>query len=96
MATAYNPDKGGDFTGIFQFDFTDREPNSYYLEIKDQHCQFKEGHAENPDLLIHTPWKVWKAIGKGELSGQEAFMDGKYTVEGDMGLLVRLGQMFGD
>jgi putative sterol carrier protein len=39
---------------------------------------------------------VEDAIGRGELSGQEAFMDGKYTVEGDMGLLVHLGQMFGD
>lgn len=96
MATMYNPEKAGDFAGIFQFDFSDLEPGSYYLEIKDCHCIFNEGQADNPDLVIHTPWKVWKAISSGELSGQEAFMDGKYTIEGDMELLVRLGQVFGD
>jgi putative sterol carrier protein len=46
-------------------------------------------------VLIRTPAEVWLAIAKGEMDGQQAFMSGKYKVEGDLSLLMRLPQLFG-
>lgn len=95
MASIYDAEKGGDFSGIIQFHITGDQAGWYYLWFKEGRCSFGEGKAENPGVTIHTPWDVWQAISSGEISGQEAMMQGKYTVEGDLGLLMRMGQIFG-
>jgi putative sterol carrier protein len=46
-------------------------------------------------VVIKTPADVWLAIAKGEIDGQQAFMSGKYKVEGDLFLLMKLSQLFG-
>lgn len=94
MASIYNPAKAGDFEGIFQFDITGDQTGKCYLEIKDQQCTFNEGEAEKPDIIIHTPWDVWLSISKGEISGQDALMQGKYTVDGDLGLMLKMQEIF--
>lgn len=95
MATSYDPDKAGDFGGVIQFDVTGDHPGWHYLEIKDGRCAYHEGRAGNPGVIIHTPWDVWQAVSQGQLSGQDAFMQGKYTAEGDLSLLMGMSQAFG-
>ncbi|MDY6852915.1 MAG: SCP2 sterol-binding domain-containing protein, partial [Thermodesulfobacteriota bacterium] len=95
MASAYDPDKAGDFSGVIQFDVTGDHPGRHYLEIKDGRCAYHEGRAENPGVIIHTPWDVWHAVSRGQISGQDAFMQGKYTAEGDLSLLMGMSQAFG-
>ena len=45
-------------------------------------------------MTITTPAAVWLAISRGELDGQQAFMSGKYKVEGDLSLLLKLKSLF--
>jgi putative sterol carrier protein len=47
-----------------------------------------------PDVVIKTPADVWLAVSKGQLDGTQAFMTGKYQVEGNMGLLLKLKELF--
>ena len=47
-------------------------------------------------MTIKAPCDVWLAVSQGRMSGQSAFMSGKYKVEGDMGLLMKLGSLFGE
>ncbi|MBW1702326.1 MAG: NAD(P)H-dependent oxidoreductase [Deltaproteobacteria bacterium] len=94
MASVYNPAKAGDFEGIFQFDIAGDQAGKCYLQIKDKQCTFNEGEAENPGIIIHTPWDVWLSIGQGEISGQDALMQGKYTVDGDLGLMLKMQEIF--
>jgi putative sterol carrier protein len=44
--------------------------------------------------VIKTPADVWLAISRGELDGQQAFMAGKYKVEGELALLLKLRALF--
>ena len=55
---------------------------------------FQEGPAPRPDVVIKTPADVWLAVSKGELDGTQAFMTGKYQVEGNIGLLLKLKELF--
>jgi putative sterol carrier protein len=48
-----------------------------------------------PTLTIKTPSEVWLAVANKEIDGQQAFMEGKYTAQGDMGLLMRMRSLFG-
>jgi multimeric flavodoxin WrbA/putative sterol carrier protein len=95
MAYSLNPKAAGDLQAVIQFDVTDDPPESYYLDIDQGKCTAFEGEHPAPRMTIHTPPEVWMAISRGEMPGAAALMTGKYRVEGDLGLLMRLGKLFG-
>ena len=45
-------------------------------------------------MTINTQADVWMAISRGELNGATALMTGKYSVKGNLGLLMRLDKLF--
>jgi putative sterol carrier protein len=95
MAYSLDSKAAGDLQAVIQFDVTDDPPEHYYLEIAQGKCVAYEGEHTAPKMTIHTPSKVWMAISRGEMGGAAALMTGKYRVEGDLGLLMRLGKLFG-
>lgn len=95
FALAYNPAKGKDLKTVIQFAITDEEPGMYYVTIADGKCAAFEGTASNPAVTITSPSDVWLKIARGELNGAAAFMKGMYKVKGDIGLLMRLNDLFG-
>jgi len=94
MPSAFNAEAAGDMVADIQFRVSGEEPGDYYLHIEGGTCTFHEGTCETPKLTIHTPSDVWVAISNGEMDGQQAFMQGKYRVEGDFGLLMKLNDLF--
>ncbi len=50
------------------------------------------GVYENPDITIETPFEVWMDIMTRKVDGQQMFMEQKYTVDGDLALLIELFQ----
>jgi len=77
-----------------EFDFTDTD-EIYHFNIHSNECELVEGKSPSPSLRIITPFSVWEKIAEGELSGSQAMMDGLYRAEGEMELLMNLGEMFG-
>jgi putative sterol carrier protein len=94
MPTVFDAEAAGDLAADIQFDISGREPGSYYLHIEAGTCSFLEGEADSPSLTIHTPSEVWLAVSRGEIDGQAALVQGKYTVEGDFNLLLKFNEMF--
>lgn len=94
MSTVFNADVAGDLTAAIQFHVTGEEPGSYYLDIENGACTFRDGQMGAPTMTINTPSEIWLAISRGEMDGQMAFMQQKYTVEGDFGLLLKMSQLF--
>ena len=98
MALRLNPDVAGDLQATIQFNVSSsnslKTGGDYYLNIADGKCEFSFGTIPNPMLIIHTPSEIWLSISRGELDGQAALMQGKYTVDGDFNLLLKLDEMF--
>lgn len=94
MAMVFDAKAAENIVADIQFHATGKEPGDYYLRVADGQCTFHEGLTESPKLTLQTPSEVWLAISRGELDGAQAFMQGKYRVEGDFGLLMRLNQIF--
>jgi prolycopene isomerase len=94
MPLVFNPEVAGGLTVDIQFNVSGDEPGDYYLHIENDACEFIEGASDNASLTINTPSDVWLAISRGELDGQMAFMQQKYKVQGDFGLLMKMGKMF--
>lgn len=96
MPTVFNPDAAGDMETDIYFKVGGEEPGDYYLRIADGKCMFHEGAPASPQLTIETPSEVWAAISRGELDGQQAFLQQKYKAVGDAGLLMKLNDLFND
>jgi hypothetical protein len=94
MSTVFNPAAAGDLQADIQFVVTGEEPGHYVLRIREGRCTAHEGTVPRPTMTVHTPAEVWLKISRNELSGQAAYVKGMYRVEGDFGLLLRLGDLF--
>jgi multimeric flavodoxin WrbA/putative sterol carrier protein len=95
MPLGFKPEAAEGLSATYQFQVIGSEDFVAYLQIKDGECTFHKGQTDSPSVVIETPADVWLAIAKGEMNGQQAFMSGKYQVEGDLSLLMKLRQFFG-
>jgi len=94
MPMGFKTQDAGDLTAKIQFEVAGAENFISHLKIGEGSCVYEDGPADKPNLVIKTPADVWLKISRGELSGQKAFMEGRYKVEGDMSLLMKLGRLF--
>jgi len=94
MPTAFDAEAAAGLAADIQFEVSGDEPGTYYLHIKDGTCTFVEGTSTAPSLTIKTPSDVWLMISRGEIDGQAAFMQQKYSVEGNFGLLLKMNRLF--
>jgi putative sterol carrier protein len=94
MAMVFNPKVAGDLEAVIQFKVTGDDPGDYYLDIAQGRCKAYEGEHPEPTLTVNTPADVWMAISNGEMKGATALMTGKYSVKGNLGLLMRLDKLF--
>ena len=94
MTTAFDLKAADNLVATIQFRVTGQAPGNYYLHIENGKCTFHEGVANSPTATIHTPSEVWIAVSTGEMDGARAFMQGKFRVEGDLGLLMKMRELF--
>jgi multimeric flavodoxin WrbA/putative sterol carrier protein len=94
MPSGFNPDAAGGLEAVYQFEVSGSESFTAHLQITDGICTYHSGPAAKPDVIVKTLAEVWLAVSKGEMDGQQAFMNGKYKVDGDLSLLLRLKSIF--
>jgi putative sterol carrier protein len=94
MPRGFNPDTAEGLEAVYQFELSGEEAFVAHLIIADGTCTYADGPADQPSVVVKSPSDVWLAISRGELDGQQAFMSGKYTVKGDLTLLMRLRTLF--
>lgn len=95
MASSFNAQVAGDLKATIQFEVTGKQSGNWFFLIENGRCICNEGKAESPTLTIKTPSEVWLAIANEEMDGQQAFMEGEYTIVGDMTILMRMKSLFG-
>lgn len=95
MATTFKSEAAGNLRATIQFVISGEEASTHHLVIENGTCTYHAGAAESPTLTINTPGQVWRDIAEGKLDGAKALMTGKFKVKGDMGLLMKLQQLFG-
>jgi multimeric flavodoxin WrbA/putative sterol carrier protein len=94
MAAMYNPQVRPGLKAVVQFDVTGKQEGCWFLAIENDKCTFNEGSHAQPTVTIKTPSEIWLSIVNKELDGQQAFMEGKYKVEGDVSLLMCIKELF--
>lgn len=94
MAALYNPSshKGKDV--ILEMYYTDLGKR-YQIVLGKDGSTVVTDHFQSSTTTIETPYSVWKAIASGEISGQDALMQGRYRVTGDFNLMIHWDSYFG-
>ena len=84
-----------DLEARIEFRIGGSDPGTYHLAVAKGACRFEEGPAPSPALTIEAPSDVWTEIATGRRNGKRALLEGAYRARGDMGILLRMGQLFG-
>jgi multimeric flavodoxin WrbA/putative sterol carrier protein len=94
MPMGFHPEAARDLKAEIQFDLFGEGGVKGVLSISEGKCSFREGDSSSPTLTIHAPADLWLKIARQEINRAQALMDGLYEVEGDMNLLMKMGDLF--
>jgi FMN-dependent NADH-azoreductase/putative sterol carrier protein len=94
LQAAFNPEAAQELQVVMQFKFSGAEQGNCFFAIADGTIQAEEGLHSRPDLTIASPFDTWMDIMTRKADGQEMFMQQKYTVQGDLNLLMKMGSLF--
>ncbi len=94
MPTIFSADAAGNLIADIQFRISGQEEFNMVISIANRKCTAWEGEVNSPTLTIIAPSDVWMKMARGEINKAKALMDGLYKVEGDVNLLIKMGQIF--
>lgn len=87
-------DKAAGVNARFQFELTGEGGGTWTVSIAEGKCSVQSGPAEAPNVTFSASAADYLAITRGELDPMKAFMGGKLSIKGDMGLMMRFMQFF--
>jgi FMN-dependent NADH-azoreductase/putative sterol carrier protein len=96
MEAAFNPQKAADVRAVIQFIFSGQVKGECFFTMQEGTFRSETGRAGRPDMTVYSPFEVWMDIITGKADGQQKFMEEEYRAEGDLSLLMRMGEMFKD
>jgi hypothetical protein len=91
MAALYQPDER---RRVLEFCYTDIN-KTYQILLTENGSEVISDSFEEYTTRIETPYSVWRAISRGEISGQEALFQKLYKVSGDFEIMLRWDELFG-
>jgi predicted lipid carrier protein YhbT len=77
--------------GIYHFDI---DGKVWTVDLKNGNGSVKSGKEGKADCTITIKGDDFLSLASGKLNGQTAFMQGKLKLGGNMGLAMKLGQLF--
>lgn len=90
----FNHEKAKGVSGVVQCKFSGDQASDWVIRIKDQTCTVEEGDTPNQDLTIKANAQDGVMLLTGELDAMRAYMLGKIKVFGDLGLGMKLVNLF--
>ena len=94
MPDSFQKDAAAGMNKTIQFDITGDGGGQWYAAIEDGALTVAEGLREDANLTLTVEAQDYIDISTGKLNAQMAFMTGKLKAKGDMGLAMKMPQIF--
>ena len=94
MPSVFNAGAAKGLKAVYQFDLTGDNGGKYNLAIDDGKLTPGEGTHASPNITITMSANDYLDMVNGKLNPQMAFMSGKLKIAGDMGLAMKMQQLF--
>ncbi|MCP3899017.1 MAG: hypothetical protein GY707_04700 [Desulfobacteraceae bacterium] len=73
-----------------QFILSGQQSGAFYLDIKNGDINSVAGETDQAAVVIKTPFELWRDIMEGKADGTQMLMEGKYQIDGDGDLFIKL------
>jgi putative sterol carrier protein len=83
-----NAAAAGDRQVILQFRFSGQDPGDCHFIVAKGRIEARQGLDRSADVTIEAPFEVWADIMTGKTDGQQMFLEQKYTLRGDLPLML--------
>lgn len=94
MPAIFNPAAAAGLNKTIQWNITGDQAGSWAFKIDNGVCEPIPGGVEKPDVTFTISDKDWLDLAEGKLNAQSAFFSGQLKIAGDMGLALRVPQLF--
>ncbi len=94
MPSRFNKEGAKGLKAVYQFDLAGEGGGKWQVIIDDGHCEVREGAHLPPNITISMAAQDYVDMTTGKLNGQVAFMSQKLRIAGDMGLALRMQNLF--
>jgi putative sterol carrier protein len=94
MPTIFNKEAAKGLDAVYQFDLSGDGGGKWYVTIKNETCDVKEGSHPSPNITITMAGQDYLDMASGKANGQMLFMSGKLRIAGDLGLAMRMQSIF--
>jgi len=88
------PDRAKGINAVVQYYLTGDEGGDWVVTIQDGTCKVREGKVDNPRITLTADASIFRDILLGRMDGMAAFMQGKFSVRGDLMLGMKLTGLF--
>jgi ribonucleoside-diphosphate reductase beta chain len=93
LPMAFNPEAAKGVNATFRFDITGEGGGTWAVVVNDGTCEIVEGPVD-ADWRFELSSDTWIGMTTGDFLGQEAFMLGRVTIEGDPIVGMSFDQLF--
>lgn len=94
MPSRFNKEGAKGLKAVYQFDLTGEGGGQWYVNLENDSCEVREGAHPSPNITISMAAQDYVDMTTGRLNGQVAFMSSKLRIKGDMGLALRMQNLF--
>jgi len=94
MPGSFNKEAAKGLDAVYQFDLSGDGGGKWYVAVKDETCDVREGTYSAPNVTISMTASDYLDMINGQANGQMLFMTGRLRVAGDLGLAIRMQTLF--
>lgn len=94
MPNIFNKEAAKGLDAVYQFDLSGDAGGKWYVTIKNDTCDVKEGTHPSPNITISMAAQDYLDMASGKANGQMLFMSGRLRIAGDLGLALRMQSIF--
>lgn len=93
MKNMINSDLVSQIGGVYLFTLSGKEPGSWTVDLKNGDGGLSESAVDNPDVTMELDSDDFVKMIQGQLNATQAFMSGKLSIKGNMGLAMKLEKL---
>ncbi len=94
LSNRFDSDAACGLKATYQFDLIGDAGGTYHVSVEDGACEVRSGAAPSPNITITMTASDYLDMINGLLNPQVAFMGGKLKIKGDMGLALKMQELF--
>lgn len=94
MPRSVNTEATKDTSVVYQFNLSGEGGGQFVVAIKNGNCTVEEGLAPAPDAIISATATDYVSVVTGALPFGLAYINGRFKVEGNLRLVLRMGAYF--